>query len=78
MVNHITPDELERVDMLIVLQSIAGIDTSLEMAIEGWRALSEPAKEHVIEAYNSMMFNVTYKPLGGSHVVSGSITPSSR
>ncbi len=78
MIRHITPEELERVDMLVVLQSMAGIDTSLELAIEGWRALSEPAKAHVIEAYNSMMFNTVYKPLGGNHVVSGSNIPSSR
>jgi hypothetical protein len=55
MVQHITPEELQHVNMLLFLQRMAGIQTGFSEMIDGWRALSEPAKESVIEAYNGMV-----------------------
>lgn len=73
MVNHITPDELEKLDMLMLLQRMAGIETTFAFALEGWRAMSEPAQAHVIAAYNSMVFiKGGYKPMGESHDVPSS------
>jgi hypothetical protein len=55
MVNHITPDELNKFNMLLFLQRRAGIETSFEDMFAGWRALSEPAKANVIEAYRAIV-----------------------
>ncbi len=72
MVNHITPEELHDLDMLMYLQHTAGISTTFEQAIEGWRGLSEPAREHIRATFSSMLFiKVGYQELGGTNDVSG-------
>lgn len=55
MIQHITPDEMSRLNMLLFLQRTAGIETNFEELIAGWRALSEPAKANIVEAYQTMV-----------------------
>lgn len=75
MIYHITPDELNKLNMLLFLQRRAGIKTSFSILIEGWRALSEPAKAHVIEAYNGMVEHCrTFEAKGEFHDAPSSAT----
>lgn len=73
MIRHITPDELSKVNMLMFLQRVAGIETSYGMLLEGWRSLSEPAKADVIEAYKAMTKGfISFETVGRLHVVPSS------
>ena len=76
-VQYVTEEEVAQVDMLLYLQQMAGIETTYEMALLGWRAMSEPAQRSIIRAYEHSMFLRSYKSMEGTNDLSSSKAPES-